>query len=65
MAKNYSVEVVGSFTMVYGDISADSEEEANMIAQNRFEEDCEPNTPGGLMPWDDVRVEAADESEEL
>jgi hypothetical protein len=62
---NYSVEVVGSFTMVYGDISADSIEEAHEIAQNRFEEDCEPNTPGGLMPWDDVRVEAADEAEEL
>lgn len=61
----YSVEVVGSFTMVYGDISADSIEEAHTIAQNRFEEDCEPNTRGGLMPWDDVRVEAADEAEEL
>ena len=48
--------------MVYGDISADSEEEAHMIAENRFQEDCEPNTPGGLMPWDDVRIEAAEET---
>lgn len=58
----YAVEVVGSFTMVYNDISADSEEEAHTIAENRFQEECEPNTPGGLMPWDDVRIETAEET---